>query len=109
MDMTTALALRSAKSIEVFCDGDATFVWVDWKAWEASCFAENRTVPPVEFKALPEEKLDWRPAPSVRSFRELFLHIAYGNNLLLWLATDNPPADLFNQRVLDQQKKSWSR
>ena len=56
-------------------------------------------------KALPEEKLDWRPAPGVRSFRELFLHIAYGNNLLLWLATDNPPADLFNQRVLDQQKK----
>ncbi len=56
-------------------------------------------------KALPEEKLDWRPAPGVRSFRELFLHIAYGNNLLLWLAKDNPPADLFNQRVLDQQKK----
>lgn len=56
-------------------------------------------------KALPEEKLDWRPAPGVRSFRELFLHIAYGNNLLLWLATDNPPADLFNQRVLDRQKK----
>lgn len=56
-------------------------------------------------KALPEEKLDWRPAPGVRSFRELFLHIAYGNNLLLWLATDNAPADLFNQRVLDQKKK----
>ena len=56
-------------------------------------------------KALPEEKLDWRPAPGVRSFRELFLHITYGNNLLLWLATDNPPADLFNQRVLDRQKK----
>lgn len=56
-------------------------------------------------KAVPEEKLDWRPAPGVRSFRELLLHISYGNKLLLWLATDNPPQDLFDQRVRDQQKK----
>ena len=56
-------------------------------------------------KAVPEEKLDWRPAPGVRSFRELLLHISYGNKLLLWLASDNPPQDLFDQRVRDQQKK----
>ncbi len=56
-------------------------------------------------KAVPEEKLDWRPAPGVRSFRELLLHVSYGNKLLLWLATDNPPQDLFDQRVRDQQKK----
>ena len=56
-------------------------------------------------KALPEDKLDWRPAPAVRSFRELLLHIAYGNKLLLWMATDNPPPDLFDRRVRDQQAK----
>lgn len=56
-------------------------------------------------KAVPEEKLNWRPAPGVRSFRELILHVSYGNKLLLWMATDNPPKDLFDQRALDQQKK----
>jgi FKBP-type peptidyl-prolyl cis-trans isomerase/uncharacterized damage-inducible protein DinB len=34
-------------------------------------------------KAIPEDKLDWRPAPGVRSIREVCLHIAYGNRLLL--------------------------
>jgi peptidylprolyl isomerase len=34
-------------------------------------------------KAVPEEKYSWRPAAGVRSFQEVFLHIAYGNRLLL--------------------------
>jgi uncharacterized damage-inducible protein DinB len=37
-------------------------------------------------KAVPEEKYSWRPAPGVRSFKELFLHIAYGNRLMLNIA-----------------------
>jgi uncharacterized damage-inducible protein DinB len=37
-------------------------------------------------KAVPEEKYDWRPAPGVRSFKEVFLHIAYGNRLMLHIA-----------------------
>jgi uncharacterized damage-inducible protein DinB len=37
-------------------------------------------------KAVPEEKYAWRPAPGVRSFREVFLHIAYGNQLMLDIA-----------------------
>jgi uncharacterized damage-inducible protein DinB len=41
-------------------------------------------------KAVPEEKYDWRPAPGIRSFREVFLHIAYGNQLLLNVATQEP-------------------
>ena len=38
-------------------------------------------------KAVPEDKYNWRPAPGVRSFREVFLHIAYGNRLMLDLST----------------------
>ena len=31
-------------------------------------------------KAVPEEKYSWRPGAGVRSFKEVFLHIAYGNH-----------------------------
>ena len=37
-------------------------------------------------KAVPEEKYSWAPGPSVRSFRAVFLHIAYGNHLMLRFA-----------------------
>jgi uncharacterized damage-inducible protein DinB len=37
-------------------------------------------------RAVPEEKLAWRPGAGVRSFREVFLHIAYGNRLMLAIA-----------------------
>lgn len=53
--MTHAPILRKASSMQVFADGDRTFVWGDWKAWEAACFSEGRAVPPAEFKALPKE------------------------------------------------------
>src|SRR5580693_1448848 len=34
-------------------------------------------------KAVPEEKYAWKPADGVRSFQQVFMHIAYGNQLLL--------------------------
>jgi uncharacterized damage-inducible protein DinB len=37
-------------------------------------------------RAVPEEKYGWRPAPGVRSFKEVFLHIAFGNSLQLHVA-----------------------
>src|SRR5262245_62047291 len=36
--------------------------------------------------AVPGEKYSWRPGPGVRSFQEVFLHIAFGNRLLLGIA-----------------------
>src|ERR1039458_9788795 len=33
-------------------------------------------------KAIPEEKYAWRPGPGVRSFKEVLLHIVYGNRRL---------------------------
>jgi len=37
-------------------------------------------------KAVPEEKYSWTPGPGVRTFRAVFLHIAYGNRLMLRFA-----------------------
>ena len=55
MDLLQAQILRGARSMEVFTDGDPTFVLGDWKAWEQACFDESRTIPPAEFKAWPQE------------------------------------------------------
>jgi uncharacterized damage-inducible protein DinB len=41
-------------------------------------------------KAVPDEKYSWRPAPGVRSFGEVFLHIAYGNRLIMTIAARQP-------------------
>lgn len=41
-------------------------------------------------EAVPEEKLEWRPGPGVRSFAQVFLHIAQGNTLLHEIAQNSP-------------------
>jgi len=48
-------------------------------------------------KAVPEEKYDWRPGPGVRSFREVFLHIALGNELLLKISRSAKPDEIAAQ------------
>lgn len=53
-------------------------------------------------KVVPAEKYSWRPGPGVRSFGEVFLHIAYGNQLLLDLSVAPPPQVEFNKRVTQQ-------
>ena len=55
-------------------------------------------------KAVPDNKLDWTPGPGVRSFREVFLHIAYGNRLLLNVA-DNQPSREVLEKTIDEQFK----
>ncbi len=55
-------------------------------------------------KAVPEDKYDWRPAPTVRSFREVFLHIAYGNRLMVDLAQKTPDPDTLKARIEKQWK-----
>jgi uncharacterized damage-inducible protein DinB len=45
-------------------------------------------------KAVPEEKFAWRPGEGVRSFREVFLHIAYGNRLMLSIAAGADGAEI---------------
>jgi len=55
-------------------------------------------------KAVPEEKYSWRPGAGVRSFQEVFLHIAYGNRLLLDIALTSPDADSLKKRIGEQIK-----
>lgn len=55
-------------------------------------------------KAVPEEKYAWRPAPGVRSFREVFLHIAYGNQLMLDISTGLDGDD--RQKRIEAQLKA---
>ncbi|HUB79847.1 MAG TPA: DinB family protein [Bryobacteraceae bacterium] len=58
-------------------------------------------------KAVPEEKYSWRPAAGVRSFQEVFLHIANGNRLLLNIAVHSPGGDALKKQ-LEEQRKSES-
>ena len=55
-------------------------------------------------KAVPEEKYSWRPAAGVRSFQEVFLHIAYGNRLLLNIALNSPDSDTLKKQIEEQMK-----
>jgi len=54
--------------------------------------------------AVPEAKYDWRPAEGVRSFKEVFLHIVYGNRLMLGIATTNPAADVLQKQIQENAK-----
>jgi len=53
-------------------------------------------------KAVPEDKYSWRPAPGVRSFGEVFVHIASGNHLLLNIGTANLKGDPLNKAIEEQ-------
>jgi peptidylprolyl isomerase len=55
-------------------------------------------------KAIPEDKLGWRPAEGVRSIREVLLHIAYGNQLMLDISNGIEREELSRQ-VQDQLKR----
>ena len=57
-----ALILRKANSMKIFADGDPSFVFGEWRSWEAACLAEDRTIPPAEFKERRRADLN-RPKP----------------------------------------------
>jgi uncharacterized damage-inducible protein DinB len=53
---------------------------------------------------IPEEKYAWRPAPGVRSVKEVFLHIAYGNQLLLNVAGKSPSREELLKQIEQNAK-----
>jgi hypothetical protein len=55
-------------------------------------------------KAIPEEKYAWRPGPGVRSFKEVFLHIAFGNQLLLNVANKSPSREELLKQIEQNAK-----
>lgn len=52
-------------------------------------------------EAIPAEKYTWRPAPDVRSFAEVFLHVATANYNLYKLVGTPPPAG-FDVKTLEK-------
>jgi len=57
-------------------------------------------------RAIPEDKYGWRPGPGVRSFKEVFLHIAFGNTLQLHVGSGTPREDLVKE--IEQNAKGES-
>ena len=59
-------------------------------------------------EAIPAEKYTWRPAPDVRSFAEVFLHVAAANFNLYKLVGTPPPAGFdvkgFEKSATDKAK-----
>lgn len=59
-------------------------------------------------EAIPAEKYTWRPAPDVRSFAEVFLHVAAANYNLYKLVGTPPPAGFdvkgFEKSATDKTK-----
>ncbi len=59
-------------------------------------------------EAIPAEKYSWRPAPDVRSFAEVFLHVAAANFNLYKLVGTPPPAGFdvkgFEKSTTDKAK-----
>ena len=56
-------------------------------------------------KAIPEEKYAWRPGPGVRSFQEVFLHIANANQLMVNVAGKSPSREEVIKQI-EQNGKS---
>jgi uncharacterized damage-inducible protein DinB len=55
-------------------------------------------------RAIPEEKYSWSPGPGVRSFQEVFLHIVYGNQLLLNVADKSPSREELMKQIEQNAK-----
>lgn len=52
-------------------------------------------------KVVPADKYTWKPASGVRTFGQVFLHIAYGNQLLLNIANNAPDKAALGKQVED--------
>lgn len=59
-------------------------------------------------KALPEEKMVWRPSADSRSFAEVFLHVAGERYGILALMGTQPPSG-FNARTFEKSTNDKSR
>jgi len=57
--------------------------------------------------AIPDEKYDWRPAANVRSFSEVFVHVAAGNFMLLDVIGAAAPADLYGEVAAQGVEHFW--
>lgn len=52
-------------------------------------------------EAMPQDKMDWRPAADVRSVSEVYLHIAFSNYLIMKFAGVEVPAEIAFEKMKD--------
>lgn len=49
-DLISHQARRYGDSMKVFCDGDTTFKFGEWRAWRDACTEQQKLLPPADFK-----------------------------------------------------------
>jgi uncharacterized damage-inducible protein DinB len=59
-------------------------------------------------EAIPEDKYDWRPAATARSVREVLIHVATGNFVLLDCVGAPPPLHLYGEVTERGPDRVWA-
>ena len=54
-------------------------------------------------KTIPADKYDWRPAAGVRSFKEVFIHIAFGTRMMM-SAADGAAVEALRKQIEENSK-----
>jgi uncharacterized damage-inducible protein DinB len=72
--------------------------------WELE-IVERQTLALAE--GIPQDKYDWRPAPTARSVSEVFAHVAVGNFMLVDIAGRPAPEDVYAGVPPEGQEHFW--
>lgn len=89
--LIAAIAVRVAAQVNPYKDGTPGVTGYRSEVMAEVMVQEDKFTRLAE--AIPAEKYAWRPAPDVRSFAEVFLHVAAANyNLYKLVGTPPPPA-----------------
>ena len=101
-----APAVRVAAQVNPYKDGTPGFTGYRSEVMAEVMVQEDKFTRLAE--AIPAEKYTWRPAADVRSFAEVFLHVAAANYNLYKLVGTPPPAGLdiktFEKSTTDKAK-----
>jgi uncharacterized damage-inducible protein DinB len=90
--LALALVPHLAAQINPYKDGTPGVTGYRSEVLAEVMIQENKFVRLAE--AIPAEKFNWRPAPDVRSFAEVFLHVSAANYNLYKLVGTPPPSTL---------------
>lgn len=59
--------------------------------------------------AMPQDKMQWRPADGVRSVSEVYLHIAFSNYLIMKFAGAEVPAEIAFEKMKDWDSQTMNK
>jgi hypothetical protein len=90
--LVAAAAIRVAAQVNPYKDGTPGVTGYRSEVLAEVLIQEDKFTRLAE--AIPSEKYTWRPSPDVRSFAEVFLHVAAANYNLYKVVGTPPPAGL---------------